>query len=122
MAVRIADLTSRNAVLDAITECDDLGRDEFLRRYGFEHARAYFLEYRGRRYDSKAIAGVAYGKQFPAQPTPTPDDFSGGDATVARALRDLGFTVTRTAPDEIDVEDERARRDAMWRAVVDEPD
>ena len=33
-------------------------------RYGT--ARFYFVVHNGKRYDSKAIAGVAVGKQFPA--------------------------------------------------------
>src|SRR6516165_4501761 len=39
----------------AIAECERLGREEFLRRYGYGHAREYVLRYGGRKYDSKAI-------------------------------------------------------------------
>ena len=57
----LTELTSRAAVLAALHEFDERGRELFLSRYGFNHARSYFLEYEGSRYDSKAIAGVAHG-------------------------------------------------------------
>jgi 5-methylcytosine-specific restriction protein A len=59
----LADLTDSNAVLDAIREADRLGHDVFLRQYGYRPSRQYFLVQDGRRYDSKAIAGVAHGLQ-----------------------------------------------------------
>ncbi|GAA3120411.1 hypothetical protein GCM10010466_09190 [Planomonospora alba] len=95
----------REMVLDAIAEYDLLGRDAFLERYGYGPARDYFLLHQGRRYDSKAIAGVAHrgvgGRPLRA------DEFSGGNATVARALIRLGFEVTTpgTAIDRHSVED-----------------
>jgi hypothetical protein len=89
--VRIADLTSRRAVLEAIAEFDSVGRDQFLATHGFRRSIVYLLEHDGRRYDSKAISAVAYARQFPERSTPTPRDFSGGEATVARTLRALGF-------------------------------
>lgn len=79
-----------------MAECEELGRDEFLRRYGFGEARTYFLEYDGKRYDSKAIAGVAHKHEFNAALTSS--EFSGGDRTVAAKLNQLGFIVTRPAP------------------------
>jgi 5-methylcytosine-specific restriction protein A len=88
--VTLADLTPV-AVRAGIEQFDRLGRDEFLRSTGFGHARAYFLEYDGRLYDSKAIAGCAHGI---ATGTPLgPAEFSGGDKTVAQRLELLGFTV-----------------------------
>jgi hypothetical protein len=55
----LADLT-RSAVLAAIEEYDRLGREDFLRRYGFGPARDYRVMFNGGEYDSKAIAGVAH--------------------------------------------------------------
>ena len=63
----LGNLTSRHAVLEAIAECDRVGQETFLKKYGFHPARSYFLVHDGRRYDSKAIAGVAHGYQFPGQ-------------------------------------------------------
>lgn len=84
---------TRAQVLAAIAECDQLGQERFLRKYGFKQARSYLLIHNERAYDSKAIAGAAHG--FPPGDRPLqPSEFSGGDATVARLLRRLGFTVS----------------------------
>lgn len=91
--ISIFDLTERAAVLEAMRRCDALGRDEFLRVHQYGPARSYFVLHEGREYDSKAIAGVAYGLQHGVQVTP--DQFSGGHETVARALERLGFEVRR---------------------------
>jgi hypothetical protein len=49
-----------------------------------------------RLYESRAIAGYAHGR---AQGTPLrPEDFSGGNATVATVLRTLGFDVSVRGP------------------------
>lgn len=94
----IADLT-RPAVLAAIDEYNELGQDAFLARYGFDKARAFHLRHEGTRYDSKAIAGAAHGHLVGQQPLKA-SEFSGGEAIVARRLRDLGFVVPpRRSPD-----------------------
>ena len=87
----LADLT-RQSVEAALAEAAKLGRTEFLKRYGFAPARQYFVEWNGDRYDSKAIAGAAHG-YLPGKSPLTSDDFSGGEATVARRLGQLGFDV-----------------------------
>lgn len=43
----LGDLTSRDAILQAIAEFDRIGRDQFLLKYGFKPARSYFLNYSG---------------------------------------------------------------------------
>ena len=98
MPVRINELTDPAAVRSAVRLFDELERESFLATYGYRRARSYFLEIDGRRYDSKAIAGVAYGLQHPDRPTPTAADFSGGDSTVAQTLRRLGFRVVEVGP------------------------
>ncbi len=92
----LADLNDRNAVLRAIDEFDELGRERFLEKHGFGAARKYFLLHRGARYDSKAIVGVAHGLQHPQLRALRAADFSGGETTVAQHLRGLGFEVTTT--------------------------
>ena len=92
----LTDITSRQAILDAIAECDRLGRPAFLQRYGFRPARDYHLVEGGRVYDSKAIVGVAHKYQFPAHGPLRATDFSGGFATVQRLLESLGFTLRVT--------------------------
>lgn len=84
-------LTSRDAVVEAMIECDQLGRDEFLKKYGFERSRRYPMLFNGKTYDSKAIVGVAYGKQY-GEPLKF-NDFTGGAAMVLPALERLGFKV-----------------------------
>jgi 5-methylcytosine-specific restriction protein A len=83
---------TRSAVLDAIEEYDRLAQDEFLAKYSFDRARSYLLIHNGKAYDSKAIVGVAHGF-LPGERALAARDFSGGEATVGRLLRRLGFTV-----------------------------
>lgn len=92
------DLTpiTREAVLEAMAECDRIGRDRFLERYGFERARRYFLYHDGLHYDSKAIVGVAH-RHVAGRPL-TADEFSGGRQTVGRLLTNLGFEVVIDEP------------------------
>jgi 5-methylcytosine-specific restriction protein A len=87
----LKDIT-RQAVLGAIAEYDRLGQLAFLSRYGFDPARLYTLVYDGRSYDSKAIVGAAHGF-LPGEKPLAARQFSGGEATVGRLLRRLGFTV-----------------------------
>ena len=82
----LADLTSRDAALRAIAEYDKVGREAFLSHHGYAPARSYYLVHEGRMYDSKAIAGVAYGLQFPDQGPLSAADFSGGERRVQPVL------------------------------------
>jgi 5-methylcytosine-specific restriction enzyme A len=88
--VTLADVTA-SAVIEAVGEFKRLGRDKFLKSAGFGPATAYFLELDGELYDSKAIFGYAHGVS--GDRTWRSDDSSGGDKTVAKHLRELGFTV-----------------------------
>ncbi|WP_298746934.1 HNH endonuclease [uncultured Serinicoccus sp.] len=90
-----ADLTDPEAVRKAIAEFDERGREAFLDEYGFHPARDYFVVVDGKRYDSKAIAGVAH--LYERGVLLTPGEFSGGDSTVATRLEELGFEVSRPA-------------------------
>ena len=58
-------MTSRDAVLTALTEYDRLGQDGFLEQHGYGKRTRYALVHQGRRYDPKAILGVAHGIEFP---------------------------------------------------------
>lgn len=84
---------TRSAVLAAVAEFDRLGRADFLQSTGFGKARVYYLEVDGRLYDSKAIMGYAHGVATGERLRP--EDFSGGDRTVADRLRTLGFAVLK---------------------------
>lgn len=95
MPKTLSQLTSAEAVKAAIAECDQLGRDAFLKRYGYKYSRLYPLHFDGRIYDSKAIAGVAYGKQH-GVPLKA-KEFSGGVAIVVPVLERLGFPIRETS-------------------------
>jgi hypothetical protein len=86
-------LTDRAAVLQAMAEFDEIGRDAFLARYSYGPARTYFVLHEGRRYDSKALAGAAVGKQFPDDGPLKAAVFSGGEATVKAKFEQLEFEV-----------------------------
>ncbi|MFE2702289.1 HNH endonuclease [Streptomyces mirabilis] len=82
---------TRNAVLKAIGEYEELGRSGFLAKYGFSEARSYVLLHEGGEYDSKAVAGVAHkwdhGRALLAE------EFSGGKDHAAAWLKRAGFKV-----------------------------
>lgn len=86
----LADIT-REDVLKAIQEHDDLGEESFLRRHGFEPVRRLLLVHEGRRYELGAITGVAHryalGRFLP------PDVLTGDRESSIRALTELGFEV-----------------------------
>ena len=89
-------LTDVAAVEAAVAEFDRVGRTAFLAKYGFGRAREFMLRMpSGALYDSKAIVGAAFGHQYPDQGPLSASAFSGGEATVERKLRDLGFDVVR---------------------------
>lgn len=82
---------TRDAVLRAIGEHDELGRERFLSTYGFGRARSYLLVHEGREYDSKAIAGVAH--RWDQGRALRPEEFSGGQDHAAAWLKRAGFRV-----------------------------
>jgi len=77
--------------LSAIRECDALGRDAFLAKYGFRQSFRYHVAHEGRLYDSKAIVGVAHRFQFPESGPLKASEFNGGESTVRPKLEELGF-------------------------------
>src|SRR6478736_710067 len=93
----LSELTDPAAVYNALGEYRAVGRSAFLAKYGFGQARTYWLVDRGERFDSKAIVGAAFGFQHPEHGPLGPADFSGGEDTVARKLRELGFIVESAA-------------------------
>ncbi|CAN5359695.1 hypothetical protein BH23VER1_BH23VER1_27080 [soil metagenome] len=93
MRKSIRSLTSHDAVLQALALHDELGADEFLARHGFGRSYRYQLVLRGRDYHSKAVAGVAFGFQYPWHGPLQSKDFSGGASGAAYVLRRLGFDI-----------------------------
>lgn len=97
----LSDVTA-DGVERALSEFDRLGRDAFLAEHVFGKARSYFLIRGERRYDSKAIVGVAHGYDRPDLGPLRWQDLTGGEVTVARLLESLGFEV------------EKPRRNPPW--------
>lgn len=64
--MKLQELTSADAVIAAIDEFANVGRAAFLNRYGFKKATKFFVVHDGECFDSKAVAGVAFGNQFPS--------------------------------------------------------
>jgi hypothetical protein len=122
----LRDLTDPEAVRSAIEEFRTLGRDAFLAKYSFGPARDYFLIDDGELFDSKAIATAAHGVQFPGLGPLKADEFSGGEATVRRKLKQLGFVVTGPKysetealdPNASSVRTERDRRADLWSRLI----
>lgn len=92
-------LASPVAVQMAMDEFAELGRRAFLKRYAFEKSLKYMVinPRTGELCDSKAIAGVAFGKQFPELGPLTGTDFVGAESTVELLMQSLGFEVQRVA-------------------------
>jgi hypothetical protein len=93
-------VTNKTSVLAAINEFDQIGRTEFLTKYGYGKAKEYFLVHKGKSYDSKAILGVAHGIDHNIAALKF-DDFSGGDIQVKKKLEKLGFIVRVNSPEEL---------------------
>lgn len=99
-AVSIRGKLTAEHVTAVLDECDAMGMDAFLARYGFQVPKRYWLVRDGKRYPSKAIIGVAQkfvngGKPF------GPGDLSGGlgPTGAARIAQRLGFEIVENAED-----------------------
>ena len=110
---QLSKIRSPAAVQAAIDEFVHLGRTKFLERYGFGKSRDFLVRdpKTGTDCDSKAIAGVAFGKQFPELGALSAESFSGGEATVVPLLTSLGFTIVRIGEDWSEAEVEATVRD-----------
>lgn len=94
VSMALADVT-KGAVESALKEYDTLGGETFLANYGFADAKRYWIEWQGKRYPSKAIAGVAH-KYVDGQQLLPSASFTGGEESVVKRLRQLGFVITVT--------------------------
>ena len=89
---KLSNLSDRNAVFKAIDEWNEIGETNFFEKYpGRGKSTKYLLEYKGKQYPPKAIAGAAYFHQFGVQLF---NRFSGGRETNSK-LVELGFTVVK---------------------------
>jgi hypothetical protein len=91
--VDIREVSSSDAVCRSLATFDQIGREAFLLRYGFGHAREWYVARDHYHYDAKAVLGVAHHYQFPDPTLRHPNRFKSGQATVNKKLRELGFRV-----------------------------
>jgi hypothetical protein len=91
----IRDVSSSDAVRRSLATFDQIGREAFLLRYGFGHAREWDVASDDYHYDAKAVLGVAHYYQFPDPSLRHPNGFKSGQATVNRKLTELGFRLAR---------------------------
>lgn len=77
---------TREAVFQAMDECDQLSVEGFLQKYQFDQPRRYWISERGKLYPSKAVANVALKSILPSSPEI--------DATQSKQrLERLGFLI-----------------------------
>lgn len=90
---------TRESVLAAVAEYDELGQAAFLAKHSAGPSLAYFLVIDGRDYDSKAIVRAAYLRVTGGQKLKR---LSGGISGAATALQDLGFAVEYRPASDVD--------------------
>ena len=54
MPRKITDIKSKQSIEQALLEYDELGKDDFLHKYGYGESREYLMINNGKYYDSKA--------------------------------------------------------------------
>jgi hypothetical protein len=82
---------TRQHVLAAISEYDEVGQDAFLGRYGFAPSREHVVRHANHSYDSKVLLGAAVG--YATGTAATSEEFSSSKTAAAKVLRDLDFDV-----------------------------
>ncbi len=92
MAV-VWDPVTRDHVVRALQEYDQLGPEKFFVAHGFAPTTTYDLVWDERRYPPKAILGTAY--ELATGQRLASGDFEGGKSGAVRVLGQLGFTVRR---------------------------
>jgi hypothetical protein len=82
---------TREDVVRAIQEYDQLGPERFFSAHGFAPTTTYDLLWDERGYPPKAILGTAY--EFATGERLASGDFEGGKSGAVTVLGKLGFTV-----------------------------
>ena len=90
------DSVTRDDVLRAINEFDQLGPDGFYSEHGFAPTTTYELVLDERRYPPKAIPGTAY--EFATGKLLASGDFEGGKSGAVKVLGELGFSIQKKQP------------------------
>jgi len=90
---------TRDDVIRAIGEYDQLGPEAFFAQHGFGYTTTYDLLWEKRRYPPKAILGTAY--EIATGQRLASGDFEGGRSGAVRVLGQLGFTVKPKAAGQL---------------------
>jgi hypothetical protein len=85
------DRVSREHVVRALEEYDQLGPEKFFSKHGFAPTTTYELLWEERSYPPKAILGTAY--EFATGERLASGDFEGGKSGAVRVLGELGFDI-----------------------------
>lgn len=86
---------TRQHILQALTEYDVRGSEQFHEVYGFGPSQGYTLVHEGRSYDVKAILGVAH--RFATGRLAPPDEFNSDVQGAVAIVRKRGFEVSEPA-------------------------
>lgn len=89
------DKVTRDNVVTAMREYDQVGAAKFFAEHGFGPTTTYDLVWEKRRYPPKAVLGAAY--EFATGDRLASGDFEGGKSGAVRVLGGLGFTVVPKA-------------------------
>jgi hypothetical protein len=87
------DSVTRDDVLRAIKEFDELGPERFYSEHGFAPTTTYEMVLDERRYPPKAILGTAY--EFATGQRLASGDFEGGKGGAVKVLGELGFSIQK---------------------------
>jgi hypothetical protein len=87
------DSVTRDDVVRAIKEFDQLGPERFYSEHGFAPTTTYELVEDERRYPPKAILGTAY--EFATGHRLASGDFEGGKSGAVKVLGELGFNIQK---------------------------
>ncbi len=88
----INSIKNKNSIIQTIKEYDELGKENFLSKYGYGEATTYYIEHNNKEYDSKAIIGVSFKYEYPTEKPLLNSEFNGG-IPVEKKLQSLGFIV-----------------------------
>ncbi len=109
-------IQDRTPALKALAEFDQIGRDAFLRKYGFGASTHLYVKHDGKRYDIKALAGAMRGYADPAGGPLANNTFSSGKVLVD-LFRRLGFEV-ENASDRSTLDHAATIRDALQEILA----
>ena len=85
------DRVTREHVVRALQEYDELGPEKFFSEHGFAPTTTYELVWEERSYPPKAILGTAY--EFATGERLASGDFEGGKSGAVKVLSELGFDI-----------------------------